>query len=90
MKRSVDPKGAAARKVVKRVLTFINLSASSVPWGSRERAGEMTKLMATHRYAGPSGTFYSCAPDDVHSELRIRWSMPFTGTGVIGRRTRTS
>lgn len=76
-----DPKGAAARKVVKRVLTFINLSASGVPWGSRERAGEMTKLMAVHRYAGPSSIFYSVAPDDVHNATRIRWSMPFTGPG---------
>ena len=40
-----DPKGVAAREVVKRVLTFINLSSSSIPWGSRERAGEMTKLI---------------------------------------------
>ena len=66
-----DPKGAAARKVVKRVLTFINLSSSSIPWGSRERAGEMTKLMAAHRYCGPSSIFYSIAPDDVHNVSRI-------------------
>jgi hypothetical protein len=29
-----DPKGVAAREVVKRVLTFINLSSSSIPWGA--------------------------------------------------------
>ena len=81
-----DPKGAAARKVVKRVLTFINLSSNSIPWGSRERAGEMTKLMAAHRYCGPSSIFYSIAPDDVHNVSRIRWSQPFTGPGCVAQR----
>ena len=50
-----DPKGPAARKVVSRVISFVNLVAGVVPWGSRERASEMTKLMAAHRYAERAG-----------------------------------
>ena len=38
-----------ARAVLKRVIGFINLAAKAVPWGNRERAAEMTKLMADHR-----------------------------------------
>jgi hypothetical protein len=74
-----NPKGPEAREVVTRVIGFINLSASSVPWGSRERAAELSKLIADHRYAGPSSIFYSVAPDDVHNATGIRWSIPYTG-----------
>ena len=74
-----DSKGAAALKVVSRVISFINLIAGGVPWGSRERATEMTKLMAAHRYAGPASIWYSIAPDGVHNETTLRWSAPFTG-----------
>jgi hypothetical protein len=74
-----DPKGAAAREVVSRVMAFINLSSSSVPWGRGERAGETTKLIADHRYAGPGSIFYSMAPDDVHNPTTIRWAAPYTG-----------
>ena len=74
-----DPKGAAAREVLTRVIGFINLSGRKVPWGSRERAAEMTKLIADHRYAGPSSIFYSVAPDDVHNPNSLRWAAPFTG-----------
>ena len=74
-----NPKGPEARQVVTTVIPFINLSASSVPWGSRERAAELSKLIADHRYAGPSSIFQSVAPDDVHNATGIRWSMPYTG-----------
>ncbi len=74
-----NPKGPEAREVVTSVIGFINLSASSVPWGSRERAAELSKLIADHRYAGPSSIFHSVAPDDVHNATGIRWSMPCTG-----------
>ena len=74
-----NPKGPEARQVVTSVIPFINLSASSVPWGSRERAAELSKLIADHRYAGPSSIFQSVAPDDVHNATGIRWSMPYTG-----------
>ena len=30
-----------------------------VPWGSGERAAEMTKLMAVHRYTGPASIWCS-------------------------------
>ena len=74
-----NPKGVTARTVVKKVIGFINLSGSKVPWGTRERAAEMTKLIADHRYAGPSSIFYSVAPDDVHNPTAIRWASPYTG-----------
>ena len=74
-----NPKGPEAREVVTRVIGFINLSAKSVPWSSRERAAELSKLIADHRYAGPSSIFLSVAPDDVHNPTGIRWSMPYTG-----------
>jgi hypothetical protein len=78
-----DPKGAAAREVLTRVISFINLSDSKVPWGSRERAAEMTKLIADHRYAGPSSIFYSVAPDDVHNVMSLLWAFPFTGDNTF-------
>jgi hypothetical protein len=74
-----NPKGVAAREILSRVIGFINLSGSRVPWGSRERAAEMTKLIADHRYAGPSSIFYSVAPDDVHNLNTLRWASAFTG-----------
>jgi hypothetical protein len=46
------------------------------PWGSRERAAEMTILIADTRYAGPSSIFYSISPDDVHYPTSIRWAIP--------------
>ena len=58
-----NPTGKEAREVLKRVYSFINLAGKSVPWGSRERAFECTKLMATHRSEGPGSIFYSMAPD---------------------------
>jgi hypothetical protein len=75
----LDPKGKSAREVVARVIGFINLSASNVPWGSRERTAEMSKLIADHRYAEPSSIFYSVAPDDVHNPTVIRYAMPYRG-----------
>ena len=63
--------------------SFANLVAGGVPWGSRERAAEMTKLMAAHRYAGPASTYYTIAPDGVHNPTTIRWSHPFVGQGVF-------
>ena len=62
-----DPKGKDARDVIGRVVGFVNLVAAGVPWSGRERAGELTKLMAVHRYAGPASLFYSVAPDPVHN-----------------------
>ena len=55
-----------------------------VPWGSRERAGEVTKLMADHRAEGAGNCFYSIAPDDVHNALSIRYSFPYRGRDVLG------
>jgi hypothetical protein len=74
-----DPKGPAAREVLTRVLRFVNLSASKVPWGSGERNAEVTKLYADHRTYGSSSVFYSVAPDDVHNPMTIRWAWPYTG-----------
>jgi hypothetical protein len=58
-----SPKGPEARQVMGRVISFINLAGKSIPWGSRERAFEMTKLMAIHRSEGSGSIFYSMAPD---------------------------
>jgi len=72
-----NPKGKTAREVVTKVIGFINLSAGKIPWGGRERAAEMTKLIADTRYLGPSSIFYSMSPDDVHNATTIRWAMPY-------------
>ena len=37
----------------------------TAPWGQRERANEVTNLMASHRYAGPASVFYTVSPSDV-------------------------
>ena len=58
-----NPKGPEARQVMGRIISFINLAGKSIPWGSRERAFEMTKLMAIHRSEGSGSIFYSMAPD---------------------------
>ena len=78
-----DPQGPTAREVVSRVMPFINLSSKSVPWGSGERASEMSKLIADHRYAGPSSMFISVAPDDVHNATAIRMGTPYTGENTF-------
>jgi hypothetical protein len=78
-----DPQGPTARGVVSRVMPFINLSSKSVPWGSGERASEMSKLIADHRYAGPSSMFISVAPDDVHNATAIRMGTPYTGENTF-------
>ena len=74
-----DPDGPAAKHVIQHVLRFINLSGRSVPWGTRERAAEVTKLLAGQRWDGASSTFFNLAPDDVHDTFAIRYSYPFTG-----------
>ena len=74
-----NPKGKEAQQFMETVIKFCNLSASKVPWGPRERAAEMTFLMAMHRANGAGNVFYSAAPDDVHSILGIRYSHPFAG-----------
>jgi hypothetical protein len=78
-----DPSGPEAQQVLKRVIRFINLSASLVPWGAQERAAEMTSLIATHRAHGPASIFYSIAPDDVHNPLSIRYSYAFVGVDTF-------
>ena len=39
-----NPKGEEAREVMRKVVSFINCSASRVPWGMRERSAEVTNL----------------------------------------------
>ena len=74
-----NPKGKASEQLVKKAMKFINLSASKVPWGPRERALEMTFYMAMHRADGAANIFYSAAPDDVHSILSILYSDAYKG-----------
>jgi hypothetical protein len=76
-----DPDGPAAKRVLQHVLRFINLSGRAVPWGTRERAAEITKLLAEQRWDGASSTFFNLAPDDVHDIFAIRYSYPFKGRG---------
>ena len=73
-----DPKGKEAEEVFKTVLSFVQLSGSNVRWGSRERAGEITRHMALCRYSDHGSTFTSYAPDDVHEPLVIRYAHPTT------------
>ena len=40
-----NPKGEEAREVMRKVVSFINCSASRVPWGMRERSAEVTNLV---------------------------------------------
>ena len=77
-KAKQNPEGPEGKIVLSRVVSFINLAAGGVPWSSRERAKEMTKLLAMHRYAGPASIFYTVAPDNVHNVTTIQWSFPFT------------
>ena len=79
----LDPKGEIARKVVSKVLRFINLSGRGVHWGPRQRAGETTKMLAEQRYNGPASVMNNFAPDDVHDVLTIRLAHPFQGYGVF-------
>ena len=78
-----NPLDHRAKQLVARVIGFINLSARSVPWGSKERAAEMTKLIAHQRTFGPGSIFYSIAPDDVKNLLAMRLSHPYTGPNTF-------
>ena len=53
-----NPTGEEAREVLRKVLRFINLSGSVVPWGNLERKSEITKLMAGCRFDGPNSLFF--------------------------------
>ena len=61
------------------MLRFINLVGRSVPFGNRERAGEITRQIALHRSAGAATVFHSYAPDDARHPETVRWSNPFIG-----------
>ena len=41
-----NPQGEAVERLLSRVVKFLHLSASKVPWGPREQAAKMTFLMA--------------------------------------------
>ena len=73
-----DPHSAAGREVLEEVLPFINLVGRKIPWGTVERAGEVTKHLALHRRCGPASVFMSLAPDDVHDLLVVRMAHAFT------------
>ena len=47
-----NPKGPEATKVLRRVLPFINLCSSRVPWSGGARAHELTRHLAIARYCG--------------------------------------
>ena len=53
---------------MRKVVSFINCSAARVPWGMRERSAEVTNLIAGQRAHGAASVFYTCAPDDVHTD----------------------
>lgn len=74
-----DGKGDATTRVLSTVLRFLNLSSKHVPFGNGQRRGEITQLMAHHRFGGPASDFFNLAPDDVHNPLAIRWMHAFTG-----------
>jgi hypothetical protein len=57
----------------------MDLTSRGIPWGSGERAGEFTKLVAMHRFFSPGSNFFSAAPDDVHDLMAVRWGYPFVG-----------
>jgi hypothetical protein len=77
LERAAAGEAAARTVVVNEILPFIASSARKVPWGSQERAAEVTKLLALHRRHGPASTFLSLAPDDVHDLLSIRLAHAF-------------
>ena len=78
-----NPKGEEAREVMRKVVSFINCSASRVPWGMRERSAEVTNLIAGQRAHGAASVFYTCAPDDVHQPLAVRLSSAHKEYGVF-------
>lgn len=75
----LNPKGEAADNLLKKVVNFINLTAKKVRWGPRERAAEVTLLMALQRANGAGNIFYSMAPDDVHLLEAILYAFPYEG-----------
>ena len=62
---------------------FINLSAKNVPWGTRERASEVTYFLGAQRGMGPAAIFYSISPGDVHHPNVVRMAEPHRGTDVF-------
>ena len=74
-----NPKGKEAKRVLQRVMSFINIVAGKVPWSGQKRASEVTKFINTQRHCSSGGVFYSFAPDDVHNPVSIRFAHPFTG-----------
>ena len=72
----VNPKGAEAKEVMKRLGTYIELCGNKVPFGPAERNLGITKLYSlVHRYGLPS-IFLTISPDDVHSPMALRLCFP--------------
>ena len=77
------PTSKEAREVTAKLINLINLTGKAVPWGSQERAAEVTRYMAMHRSEGPGSIFYSMAPDDVHNPLCIQLAHAYVGPDIF-------
>ena len=75
------PEGATARSVTRRMMPFIKMSSGRVPFSPASRSVAVTKMHALAQRFGPSSCFLTVSPDDVHSPLTIRLSLPTTAVG---------
>jgi len=82
-KAKADLTGQEAKKVMRRILPFINLVGRDVPYSPVERSQASSKLHAmVHRFGLPS-IFLTIAPDDVNNPMAIRMSFPSSSNTVF-------
>ena len=52
-----NPNGRVSIELTEKLIKVLNLTGKSVPWGSQERASEVTKYMAMHRWVAGGRTW---------------------------------
>ena len=73
-----NPHSRQAARFMAKILPFVSLVGSSVPWSTMERSSCIGKMLAMIRRYGPPSIFLTVAPDDVHSPLGIRLTIVIT------------
>ena len=76
-----------ALSVVEKVLRFVDLAGSHIPWSNMQRKALGPFFEAASRACGPGSYFYSVAPDDVTAPLAQRMCFAHQGADAFPAKT---
>ena len=71
-----NPNSEMAKKLLKEIMPFIQVSNSKVPFTKASRKASLSKLLSLTLYHGLPSIFLTIAPDDIQDPNRIRMSLP--------------